>query len=102
MAWIPTKKDLPPPFYDALEEYFMNEQERDELLIRLDERTCNIYKLTEQQEEHLKKLNNSVAENTKGVISNKSTIAMLKWIITGAFTIIGGAIAIVLKVLGVY
>ena len=37
---------------------------RDELLIRLDERTSNIWTLTEKQEKHLTELNNSVAKNT--------------------------------------
>ena len=43
----------------------MKPAERDDLLIRLDERTCNIWVLTERQEKHLAELNNSVAKNTQ-------------------------------------
>uniref|UniRef100_A0A6M3IXP3 Uncharacterized protein n=1 Tax=viral metagenome TaxID=1070528 RepID=A0A6M3IXP3_9ZZZZ len=48
----------------------MNEQDRKlwreqwELLARLEERTANIYHLTEKQEEHLRELNGAVSENT--------------------------------------
>jgi len=48
----------------------MNEQDRenwekhDRILERLDERTINIYKLTQQQEAHLRQLNGDVAANT--------------------------------------
>ena len=38
--------------------------EKDELLIRLDERTANIYHLTEKQEAHLMELNDRVGKNS--------------------------------------
>lgn len=47
----------------------MKPYERDELLIRLDERTNNIWNLTEQQEKHLAQINNHLADH-----SNRITI----------------------------
>ena len=44
-------------------ESLMKAEERDQLLIRLDEKTANIYKLTEQQEKHLTQLNEKVSKN---------------------------------------
>jgi len=56
---------------------------------RIDERTCNIYKLTEKQEKHLTDLNGSVVEQWKQISSNKTSI---KWIIRviSAAGIVGG------------
>ena len=75
----------------------MNAQERDELLIRIDERTRNIHKLTEAQEQHLLLLNTHVAENIKQIAantecvkSNSQTIMIIIWCIIG--TIGTGAI----------
>ncbi|MCK5016408.1 MAG: hypothetical protein KAS32_04975 [Candidatus Peribacteraceae bacterium] len=59
----------------------MKPAERDDLLIRLDERSRNIYKLVEAQEQHLKDLNDSTAENTTGVAVNKSGIRRIYWLI---------------------
>jgi len=42
----------------------MNQQERDELLIRIDERTKNIEEKTDKQEKHLEELNGQVRTNT--------------------------------------
>jgi len=53
-------------------------QERDELLIRLDERTDNIYKLTEKQEKHLSELNDKVSKNTINVDRNDKRIVRLE------------------------
>ena len=53
----------------------MNKTQQDELLIRLDERTANIYTLTEKQERHLAKLNDSVAKNVKDMAENSTRIA---------------------------
>ncbi|KKK82142.1 hypothetical protein LCGC14_2806380 [marine sediment metagenome] len=41
----------------------MKEGERDELLIRLDERTKQTLELTHQQETHLNKLNSSIQQH---------------------------------------
>jgi len=77
----------------------MNATQRDELLIRLDERTCNIYTLTEKQEKHLSLLNDSVAKNTMHTAVNKNSIFWLR-IISGI--VVSGLMAISLKLMGVY
>ena len=77
----------------------MNAAQRDELLIRLDERTCNIYTLTEKQERHLSLLNDSVAKNTKHTAVNKNSIFWLR-IISGVLC--SGLLALILKMLGAY
>ena len=45
----------------------MKANERDELLIRLDEKVNNIYSLTEKQEKHLRDLNSTVSKNATGI-----------------------------------
>ena len=40
----------------------MKAEERDRLLVRLDERTNNIYRLAEAQEKHLEKLNGQIVK----------------------------------------
>ena len=45
----------------------MKADERDQLLIRIDERTNNIWTLTERQEKHLAELNSSVARNVNRI-----------------------------------
>jgi len=55
----------------------MKPAERDDLLIRLDEKTNNIYKLTEKQEQHLATLNEKVTKNQLDISKNVSRIAML-------------------------
>jgi len=45
----------------------MKAAERDDLLIRLDERTNNIYKLTEAQERHLKEINGYLLDHSKRI-----------------------------------
>ena len=68
----------------------MKANERDELLIRLDERTANIYHLTEKQEKHLSDLNDAVAKNTIGMAVAKSGIKRIYWVAGGlALVIIG-------------
>ena len=42
----------------------MNQAGRDELLIRLDERTAAIAETTKKQEEHLGEINGQVSKNT--------------------------------------
>lgn len=82
----------------------MNNQDRklfsdvNEKLGRIDERTNNIYRLTEKQESHLEKLNASVAENSKGVAVNKTRIKMILWIL-GASGLLGGGTAGIIKLL---
>ena len=80
----------------------MKPAERDNLLIRLDERTQNIWNLTEKQEAHLSKINDAIAEHTTSIAVNKNSIRLQWKIFGGTFTIISAAIALVLKLLGVY
>lgn len=47
----------------------MKLKERDDLLVRLDERTANIWRVTELQEQHLRELNGSTRK-----IANRVTI----------------------------
>ena len=52
----------------------MKPSERDELLVRLDERTINIYRLNEKQERHLSELNDRVAKNTINISNNNQKL----------------------------
>ena len=61
-------------------------------IARIDERTNNIYHLTERQEAHLSKLNGSILELWKMTISNKTAIFWIRVILIGS-GIIGGASA---------
>ena len=70
----------------------MNTQQRDELLIRLSERTLNIWRTIEKMEVHLVTLNNSVGENKLGWKVNR------RWL--GVITT--GLTAMVLKLVGIY
>ena len=56
----------------------MNVAERDELLIRLDEKTANIYNLTEKQERHLSQLNDKVSKNVLNIALNEHKIEALE------------------------
>ena len=74
----------------------MKATERDALLNRLDERTANIYHLTEKQEAHLSKLNDSILNHAVQISSNRTSI---KWIIRGLWiaVILGGGAAGIIK-----
>lgn len=67
----------------------MKPKERDELLIRLDERSRNIWTLTEKQESHLSKLNDNMMKHAVQISSNKTS---LRWIIriASGLIILGG------------
>ena len=68
----------------------MKQSERDELLVRLDERTINIYKLTEKQEAHLNKLNSHVSDNKAGIAKNKRILYCLIGFLSGSGVLTGG------------
>jgi len=86
----------------------MRPQERDDLLIRIDERTNNIWNVTEKQEKHLKNLNGKVAEaiikaaeNTKDIEGNRRSINLV-WkvlIATGVISGLGGGTAGVIRLI---
>ena len=56
----------------------MKPQERDELLGRLDERTKNIYNLTEKQEKHLSQLNEKVNKNVINIDRNDKRMTRIE------------------------
>lgn len=70
----------------------MKQSERDELLIRVSERTNNIWKTIEKMEVHFVALNNSVADNKLGWKINR------RWL--GIITT--GLTAMILKLVGIY
>ncbi len=65
----------------------------------IEESTRNIYHLTEKQERHLAKLNDSVAGNSKAVAVNGTRIKMLMWVI-GTLIVGGGGVAGLVNLLG--
>ena len=74
----------------------MKAEERDALLIRLEERTANIWRQVAENGEHLKQLNKQVSDNKSGVAVNKRSINIL-------FSLLGGGsvLILILKVVGV-
>jgi len=56
----------------------MNETERDELLIRMDERQKAIYTITLNQETHLAKLNSKVADHVLKIAFNQEKISNIE------------------------
>lgn len=73
----------------------MKVKERDELLVRLDERTRNIWTLTERQEDHLSKLNDSMLKHAIQISSNKTSIKWIIRILVAAGMVGGGATGLV-------
>ena len=59
---------------------------------RIDERTQNIYHLTEKQEAHLSSLNGSILDLAKQTASNKTAIFWIRLILISS-GVIGGATA---------
>ena len=80
----------------------MKPTDRDNLLIRLDERSTNTWRLVEKIEVHLVELNESVSNNKTGVAVNKKSINLLWKIGGGCATIILTGTAVILKLFGVY
>lgn len=52
----------------------MKVNERDELLVRLDEKTNNIYALNEKQERHLSEINGHLADHSKRLADTEGEI----------------------------
>lgn len=73
----------------------MKPKERDELLIRLDERSRNIWILTEKQENHLSKLNDSMLKHAVQISSNKTSIKWIVRILIACGILGGGATGLV-------
>ena len=78
-----------PPFWDSEREYIVKQQDRDELLGRLDERTSNTWTLVEKMEKHLGKLNDSVLENTISCAKSRTGVRNL-WAVIGFVAIVTG------------
>ena len=76
----------------------MKPQERDNLLIRIDERTINIWNVVEKQEKHLAGLNDTASKHAVKIESNSTSI---KWIVRILFAsgVIGGGTVGILKLL---
>ncbi len=72
----------------------MKQADRDDLLIRLDERTRNTYNLMEKQETHLDKLNKSVEENTVSCSENKTSNKNLWRVMYGMLILLAASIGI--------
>ena len=68
-------------------------------IARIDERTRNIWVLTEKQEAHLSKLNGSILELWKQTVSNKTSIFWIKLVLISS-GIIGGTTAGIINLLG--
>ena len=64
---------------------------------RIEERTLNIYHLTEKQEVHLSRLNGSILELWKMTISNKTAIFWIRVILISS-GLVGGASAGIWKI----
>lgn len=62
---------------------------------RVDERTANIWTLTEKQESHLAKLNDSMLKHAVQISSNKTSIRWIIRIASGLIIIGGGATGII-------
>ena len=82
----------------------MKPEERDELLIRLDEKTGHIAMLTERQEEHLRELNKTVSKNLLNIATHNERIKTLETGINvrlskGQLAVGGGGIATILATL---
>ena len=73
----------------------MKPKERDDLLVRLDERTANIWRVTELQEQHLVKLNDSVLKHAIQLSSNKTSIKWIIRVLVAAGVLGGGATGLV-------
>ena len=73
----------------------MKPSERDDLLIRLDERTSNIWRVCEQHREHLEKINGKVEDMPalrEGIKGNHRRINWIMWVI-GSLIVGGGGVA---------
>ena len=52
----------------------MKPRERDDLLIRLDEKVNNIWTLTEKQEQHLAKINGHLEDHSKRLVTVETQV----------------------------
>ena len=76
----------------------MKPSERDGLLYRLDERTANIWRVTQEQEKHLIKLNDAILNHAVQINSNRANIKWLVRILI-ASGILGGSGAGIWRIL---
>lgn len=67
----------------------MKPQQRDELLVRLDERSCNTFKIVEQLEQHQTEQNGLIRDAMNRATISLTWVKAFRWIIGISF----GAIA---------
>lgn len=67
---------------------------------RVDERTRNIWTLTEKQEGHLAKLNDSILKHAIQISSNRTSVGRLWWLI--GIAIMGGGGTGITKLIGLW
>lgn len=82
-----TEEELPPPFYDSLEEYEMKAEERDQLLARLDERSLNMWRVLEKLEKHSSEQNGYILENFAKTNTNTTWRRVHTWVIGIMFSV---------------
>ncbi len=80
----------------------MKPKERDDLLIRLDERTDNILYMVKDHDKHLRGINGQISANMTQIAVNKSSVYRIWWFMGSSFLIISSGLAIALKVFGVF
>lgn len=73
----------------------MKPTERDELLVRIDERSRNIWRVVEQLETHQAEQNGYIKENLESTIKNTSWRKTDKWLLGILFTLILGAFGVI-------
>ena len=76
----------------------MKANERDDLLIRLDEKSNNTWRSVEKIEKHLAMLNKTCARNAIGVAVNRSGLRRVYWLLGGSVVLAGSIAAIIAAV----
>ena len=79
----------------------MKPAERDDLLIRLDERTNNIWRVVETLEAHQADQNGFIRENTIATAKNTSWRKTSKWLLGIGFTVLIATVGIILGIINI-
>ena len=61
----------------------MNPKDRDTILIRVDERTRNIWRVTEDMKRHQELQNSNIAEALKMCYTSKAWVRIGQWVVGG-------------------
>jgi len=70
-----------PLFYADIREYWGAEMDNHDLLMRIDERTRNIWRSVEKLEKHQLEANGYIKENIKQTANNTAWISAMRWVI---------------------